>query len=666
MKKFFWFLGIAALAFSVVACDKDEKKPDVNNITEDGFYVVGEATGMSTVTKDLTMAVGINEAASQTQRAGMYEKYIVLEGGKDFTLAYVKGGEQIAYGATLAEFTPELGDNGKPVGTIYEENPATGVFKGSLVIGDAAPKMTVSETGLYHIVLDLNEDGVLADAQIVLCPVTLGVRGGMNSWGFTALEATAASNAGITYTLSGQELAAGGEFKFAYNNAWKITLDAEGKVKANTNLGKDCKPGGDNIAVTEGAGTYKITLTYKLAEGDIANSFKYEIVQESASAAPEHMYMIGAQFGGWSWDSDGVAELVPVWGTTGKFWCTRWFDKTQGFKFCSVKAWNGEFTGAGTVGYSVADGNCWVPETGFYTVFVDGNDGVVEIAPAKVFGFGDAVFTGGWDFDSAEEFVAEGDKMVITTSGAGELRMASKVVPTVADNQCTPNGWYDWWKTEFVFYEDGKIVYRAGGDDQARFNVEGGKKISLDFNAGTATIEDAAAPAIVIDGDMSDWAEITGVVNEGEDVRYAEFKVASDAKNIYFYVRRTAKQFNDLWGGKAYLYFAFDTDNDPATGTGDIWGNAPYECIFVIWPFDGTADAPAFAAKPLGESMVKPTGTLEHYVANGVFDAATGVELEFSIPRADLPEIPASEITVYSWGNKGGESMRNVPLHVTL
>ena len=654
MKRFFWFLGIAALAFSVVACDKDEKKPDVNNITEDGFYVVGEATGMSTVTKELTMAVGINEANEQTPRAGMYEKYIVLEGGKEFTLAYVKGGEQIAYGATLAEFTPELGDDGKPVGTIYEENPATGVFKGSLVIGDAAPKMKVSATGLYHIVLDLNEDGVLADAQIVLCPVTMGVRGGMNSWGFTALEATAASNAGITYTLSGQELAAGGEFKFAYNNAWKITLDAEGKVKANTNLGKDCKPGGDNIAVTEGAGTYKVTLTYKLAEGDIANSFKYEVVQESASAAPEHMYMIGNQFGGWSWESDGVVELVPVWGTTGKFWCTRWFDKDQGFKFCSVKAWNGDFTGAGTVGYSVADGNCWVPETGFYTVFVDGNEGVVEIAPAKVFGFGDAVFTGGWDFDSAEEFVAEGDKMVITTSGAGELRMASKVVPTVADNQCTANGWYDWWKTEFVFYEDGKIVYRAGGDDQARFNVEGGKKISLDFNEGIATIEDAVAPAIVIDGDFAEWAAIEGATNGVHTL-----KVTADSKKVYIYSHRDAGgRIGEVWNKSGYVYVGIDADNDMSTGV-ELWGNGPYEFVGVFYPYaaEGT-----FNAAP-GDACMPDSYTLANAACAGVYTAEDGATIEISIPRADILALPESEITIYSWGNK---DLSKVSVKVTL
>ena len=136
------------------------------------------------------------------------------------------------------------------------------------------------------------------------------------------------------------------------------------------------------------------------------------------------------------------------------------------------------------------DGNCKLAESGFYTVLVNGNENTVEITPAVVTGMGDAVFTGGWDFDSAQQFVAQGDKLVLTTSGAGELRLASKVVPSAAiEGVTTPNGWIDWWKTEFIFFEDGKIAYRGAGNDQARVQIEAGKKITLDFNAGTATVE---------------------------------------------------------------------------------------------------------------------------------------------------------------------------------
>ena len=493
MKKIFWFIGIAAMALNIVACEKKPDEPDVNNITEDGFYVIGEATGQETVTKLLSMSKGINEAADQTERKGMFEKYIVLQGSKDFTLAYVSGGKQTAYGASLAEFKADLTD------PVYDSNPADAVFKGKLVVGDSAPKMKVSKTGLYHIVLDLNETNDLSEAQIVLCPVTMGVRGGMNSWGFTALTATDPSNDGITFTAEGQELAAGGEFKFAYNSAWKITLDNEGKVKANTNLGADCKPGGANIAVTEGPGKYKITLTYKLAEGEIANSFKYTIELQEASSAPETMYMIGQQFGAWDWGSDGIVELVPIWGKAGEFWCTRYFNKADGFKFCSTKAWNGDFTGAGSAGYTVDGGNCFVPEDGFYTVYIDGNDNTVEISPAEVYGIGAAFSNPAeWDFDKAPKFVAEGQKLTIPTIAAEEVRLAVKVQPSVAKDGITGNGWYDWWKTEFIFFADGKIVYRGAGNDQDRIKAEAGKKIVLDFNAGTGAFEEGTPAAASI------------------------------------------------------------------------------------------------------------------------------------------------------------------------
>ena len=502
MKKIFWFIGIAAMALNIVACEKKPDEPDVNNITEDGFYVIGEATGQETVTKLLSMSKGINEAADQTERKGMFEKYIVLQGSKDFTLAYVSGGKQTAYGASLAEFKADLTD------PVYDSNPADAVFKGKLVVGDSAPKMKVSKTGLYHIVLDLNETNDLSEAQIVLCPVTMGVRGGMNSWGFTALTATDPSNDGITFTAEGQELAAGGEFKFAYNSAWKITLDNEGKVKANTNLGADCKPGGANIAVTEGPGKYKITLTYKLAEGEIANSFKYTIELQEASSAPETMYMIGQQFGAWDWGSDGIVELVPIWGKAGEFWCTRYFNKADGFKFCSTKAWNGDFTGAGSAGYTVDGGNCFVPEDGFYTVYIDGNDNTVEISPAEVYGIGAAFSNPAeWDFDKAPKFVAEGQKLTIPTIAAEEVRLAVKVQPSVAKDGITGNGWYDWWKTEFIFFADGKIVYRGAGNDQDRIKAEAGKKIVLDFNAGTGAFEEGtpAAASIKTADDFVAW-----------------------------------------------------------------------------------------------------------------------------------------------------------------
>lgn len=477
MKKIFCILGIAALLFGTVGCKKD-KPIDVNDITEDGVYVTGEATGATAVSAAYGMAKGHNEAKSNELRDGMYEKYIVLQGGKEFSLVYVNGGAQTAYGASLTEFAPT------DFSGIYQDNPADAVFKGKLEIGEKAPKMKVANTGLYHIVLDLNLNNDLDDAQILVSPVTYGVRGGMNSWGFTALEATEAKNEGITYTLSGQKLADGGEFKFAYNNAWKITLDAAGDVKANTNLGVDGVPGAGNIAVTEGAGVYKITLEFKLAAGDVKNSWKYTVVQESKSETPTTMYMIGNQFGGWDWSNEGVVSLVPVHSKEGAFWCTRYFT-TDGFKFCAEKAWNGDFTNLGTdQGYTVSEGNCFVPEAGIYTVFIDLIEKQVAISPAEVYGIGDAFGSNAWDFDAEDpvKFQAQ-DKVMVGTvkNNSTAVRLATKVVAPGASR------WFDWWKTEFVYF-DGKIAYRGGGNDQERVAVNAGDVLTIDFNAGTVTV----------------------------------------------------------------------------------------------------------------------------------------------------------------------------------
>ncbi|MBO4475407.1 MAG: SusF/SusE family outer membrane protein [Bacteroidales bacterium] len=665
MKKFFWIFSIAAMSLAIASCD--EKKPhDVDNITEDGFYVVGEATGQSQVTNLLAMAKGINEWGDDNQnikaqqlRDGMYEKYIVLEGGKEFTLAYVEGGKQNAYGADLKAFKPEAFTGP------YEDNPDVELFKGTLVVGDAAPKMKMAQTGLYHIVLDLNKDKLLNDAQILVSPVTWGVRGGMNSWGFTAMEATAPSNDGITYTISGQELAKEGKFKFAYNGGWKIYLggnaDNTQMVKANTNLGTDCEPGGSDIVVADGAGKYKITLTYKLAAGDLKNSFKYEIQLESASSAPETMYMIGKQWGDWAWESDGIVELVPVWGAAGHFWCTRWFDASMPFKFCAQKAWNGDFTGSGAVGYTLEGGNCKLAESGFYTVYVNGNDNEVEITPAVVCGMGNALFAGGWDYNDAEQFVADGDKLVITTKGVvgneengftEELRLGSKVQPSQAVEGITGNGWFDWWKTEFIFYEDGKIVYRGAGDDQARVRVGANKKITLDLNAGTATIEDAggAAAPITIDGNMSDWAAIEGVT-EGTHT----FKAISDDTYIYLYsMRSTEKRYSDIWGGVGYIYFGFDLDNNSETGDGEKadWGTGKWETLILTYPYGGSVNDKKIVEEMTGDWWVLPaTFTINNLTFKGCVSDA-GAEVEFRIPRADIAEIPASEITIKAWGNK--------------
>lgn len=196
------------------------------------------------------------------------------------------------------------------------------------------------------------------------------------------------------------------------------------------------------------------------------------------SDLPTEMHMIGEEFGGWDWASTGIVDLIPVNGKQGQFWTIRNISAGKGFKFCAQKAWSGDFTGLGTdTGYTVADGNCFVETTGVYMIYVDVENKKLCIEPAKVYGIGDCF--GGWTEGMTDAlFTADNGKLVGTTKAAGEIRLyaASSIATS------------DWWTREFVFF-NGTIAYRGNGGDQDRVSVDAGKKVTLDFNAGTAVVE---------------------------------------------------------------------------------------------------------------------------------------------------------------------------------
>ncbi|MDL2257360.1 SusF/SusE family outer membrane protein [Bacteroidales bacterium OttesenSCG-928-I14] len=195
-------------------------------------------------------------------------------------------------------------------------------------------------------------------------------------------------------------------------------------------------------------------------------------------AFPSEMYMIGAEFGDWSWDSENVVTMVPVHSFEGHFWAIRYIEAGKGFKWCSQRAWNGDFFSLGEdLGFYTEDGNAFVEESGLYMIYMDMENNKISVEPAKVFGMGDCF--GGWDMGSFP-FTIEDKTITITTTGSGEVRM-------YANSDIAPIGG-DWWKMEFVFF-DGKIAYRGSGDDQERVQIEEGKKVILDFNSETATVE---------------------------------------------------------------------------------------------------------------------------------------------------------------------------------
>ena len=481
MKKALIFASALAILVGFTSCEKKDKT-DINldDIVLDGFYVYGDATGSSKIDSKNSMSAGINEV-EKAVRQGMFEKYVYLEADKEFALIENSAGNKKFYGANLQEVNYGYDEN-DPNCKNYADNPNMPILQGKLIIGEDAPKMKVKENGLYHIVLDNNSLGDLPDgAQIIVHKADFGVRGGMNSWGFTEGKATVNADGSITWVWEDQNLAKNGEFKFASCHGWKINLDADGIVKAEVSLGANANNklgvGSEfgNIKVTDG-GLYKIVLNYTPAAGAIGDPFTYTAECTQVSTTPETMYINGNDFGGesWDWNSPNIVEMTPVHSHEGMFWAVRYMTTNTEFKFCAVKEWNGDFTRLGTNEGFVTPGNNKVEADGLYTIIVDLLGDKITVMPAEIYGMGDCF--GSWDVGKYP--FTNGTTATATLAAAGNLRMYAKI----------PGNESNWWQSEFNIY-DGKIVYRATGGDQAAVPASAGQTVELDFNAGTGSIK---------------------------------------------------------------------------------------------------------------------------------------------------------------------------------
>lgn len=288
MKKIALFMS--ALALMVFASCENNDTPNLDEVVEDGFFVAGPATGSDVLAPEYMMTAGINEVDKKS-RDGMYEKYIVLEAGKEFYLTLNEAGESLRYSAALENI--DLTDRVSGGEAAYADNPKLVIRKGKLVEGPDAPAMKVENTGLYHIVLDLNKKGDLEFPQIMLVPCEWGVRGINGDWGYKKMDLQVDGNKYI-YSINFKNMAAS-TFKFSYCDGWKITLDVDGNVKAETSLGTDLKVGGADISIKPGDDV-TITFTYQIAAGDHSKSFTWKAdgVNENYSPADFTIGVSGA------------------------------------------------------------------------------------------------------------------------------------------------------------------------------------------------------------------------------------------------------------------------------------------------------------------------------------------------------------------------------------
>ncbi len=308
---------------------------------------------------------------------------------------------------------------------------------------------------------------------------------------------------GATFKATGVDIRA--KFKVRMNTGWKIiatdvaydgtSVTVEDHVRMVTSYGGTIAvmtPDGDDMEVDNGGNLLDFTFTWTpgskgiagvvctIEEGDVLPPLEF----------PENMYMIGNSVGGWTWETDAV-EMIPVEGNPHLFWKIVWIESgiaDPGFKFCEEKAWGKDFGVDGDAVDGVfAKGTSNVPDvaaSSSYMVVVNLEDETIEVNPAKVYGMGDAF--GSWD--AATHLFTLDDVNGVVTSPAfvadAELRMyADATTLTDADGATI-----DWWRTEFITIS-GVIEYRGLDGDQARLNVTTGQTISLDFAAGTGTVQ---------------------------------------------------------------------------------------------------------------------------------------------------------------------------------
>lgn len=216
-------------------------------------------------------------------------------------------------------------------------------------------------------------------------------------------------------------------------------------------------------------------------------TFNAETLAFKIEEAPDAMYMIGG-FCGWDWAN--APEMIRVNGHEGLYWTIRYVNAGEGFKFNSNNAWDGGEFGYGTqVGTNVAGevindgGNLAVPTAGWYIFVIDNSTGtpVLSILEPNVYVFGSAA-GGSWSASDDWKFQIVGDRdaewpfVSPTVQASNELRL------------CIQLPGCEWWQSEFIFYEDGNIQYRADGGDQARIGNPAGK-VYLNFITGKGKVE---------------------------------------------------------------------------------------------------------------------------------------------------------------------------------
>ncbi|HEY6914771.1 MAG TPA: SusF/SusE family outer membrane protein [Paludibacter sp.] len=493
MKKFKLFsLCAFALSLLLVGCKTEE--PPITPVSEDGWYISGEATSFSTLGVVNMFEATTNEngdanadgSADNPARVGLFNKYVYLTSGKTFVISKVVGGVETKYGSTDA-YTYNPG--GK-----YDQINAN-VTRGTLA---ADKTLSVSKTGLYQVAFDVNTN------KVVICEIThWGVIGGATpgGWGSNQvmnLVGTLSPDSN-TYKVENVILTID-QYKFRYSDGWKVQISDTASmtvggenIKINTNYGGALNAlvaGGSNISNTAN-GVYTLTMTWKKSTGKwTATAVKTgEYVPPTY---PDNMYLVG-EGTAYSWDAPAtkaaaVMHKLAGGGTNeGIFWKVLFIEGGKGFKISNAN-WTAPNLGFADVtsydanGVAVTDngGNMSVATSGIYTVVLDLRNSTkkVSIMNAKVYGIGDCF--GGYTADVAGN---------LFTTDLTAKTLISPALPAAGNIRIyVSHPWIAaWWNSEFNVYGT-EIQYRNNGGDQTAVPGTAGKVITLHFDDNTGSI----------------------------------------------------------------------------------------------------------------------------------------------------------------------------------
>lgn len=167
------------------------------------------------------------------------------------------------------------------------------------------------------------------------------------------------------------------------------------------------------------------------------------------------------------------------------------------------------------------------------------------------------------------------------------------------------------------------------------------------------TVEAATSEGIEIDGDMSDWDEVT-VASTNDSNNYRVFKAAYDKDFIYLYTKRVTVS------GQDYMYYDFDLDNDSTTG-GAEGSRAGLEAYMALRLYNGDS----IYQNPVGITYYPSSSVYANIECRGTVGTEF-TETELSIPRSNLGIENGNVIKIYSWGNKSADGVASHPITLTI